>query len=237
MSELMQAPIHAPDGSAGDLSFDIMFDNNQAALHNRALLDGARLCCINILGSAGSGKTRLLEQTVMALQQTLHIGVMSGEVLFDLAPEYMHTHNSPLVADLTTERPCHLNAALLADGLEHFDQDGGLVRFDLLFTEHVGHLIAPARMALGEHLRVVLVAVTEDENRPLQAPLTFHCADCVIVTKLDLLPYHAFSLAQFMENIHAVHPHLPVISLSAETGQGMEAWFDWLRMRSETMSF
>jgi hydrogenase nickel incorporation protein HypB len=237
MSELMQEPIHAPNTSAGDLSFDIMFDNAQAALHNRALLDGAKLCCINILGGAGVGKTSLLERTVEALQQTLHIGVMNGELLFDLAPEYMHTHNSPVVADLTTERACHLNAALLSDGLQHFEHDGGLARFDLLFTEHVGHLIAPTRLALGEHLRVVLVAVTEDEGRPLRAPLTFHCADCVIITKLDQLPHHPFSLAEFMTNMHAVNPHIPIISLSSETGQGMEAWFDWLHMRMKTIVF
>lgn len=237
MVECMRDSLHPAHASAGDLTFDIHLDNTQAALHNRLLLDQAHVCCVNLLGSAAAGKTSLLERTAMLLQPDLRVAVMNRDLLFDLDPARMQAQGTPIVADLQHAQGCHLNAALLSLGLDALHHDGGLERFDLLFVEHVGHLICPPRLALGEHLRVLLVAVTEDDDRPLQTPLTFHCADCVLVTQIDRRPYHPFDLGRFMANMHAVNPQIPVMVLSSETGQGMDAWLAWLRTRVATMVF
>ena len=146
----------------------------------------------------------------------------------ELDAERLRAYGAP-VAAITTGRACHLDAQLMTTGLEQLKITGGLERFDLLLIENVGNLVCPAEFALGEHAKVALVAVTEGEDKPLKYPLLFHCADCVVVTKIDLLPYLKFNLDHLIKHIRQINPQAPIFVLSAETGEGLTLWLDWLR--------
>lgn len=211
-----------------DISFKIQIENSQRALANRAKLDAARLCCVNIISSLGVGATSLIERTVAALQSELRIAVIEGDTILDLHAERLQAHGAPVV-DLTSARTPHMNADLLADGLGFLERDGSLDQLDLLLVEHIGDLICPAVFALGEHVRVVVVDVDEDADKPLKHPLLFHCANCIVINKLDLVPDGSHSPERLIANIRTVNPHVPIITLSAETGQDVDHWLDWLR--------
>lgn len=218
-----------------NISFKIQIENTQIAQRNRAQLDAAGLCCVNIISSLGVGATSLLEHTVVKLQQELRIAVIEGDLFIEWDAARLRAHGVPVV-DLTHEHACHLNADLLADGLCYLQRDGDLARFDLLLVEHVGDLICPSVYALGEHARVVLVDINEDEEKPLTHPLLFHCAHCVVINKLDLLPEGRIGLDRLIANIQAVNPHVPIFTLSAQTGQGVDDWLHWLRTQVRQMA-
>jgi hydrogenase nickel incorporation protein HypB len=137
----------------------------------------------------------------------------------------------PAVA-ITTGRSCHLESDQIAAGLDKLSLRGGLTQFDLVIIENVGNLICPAAYDLGEQARVVLVAVTEGEDKPLKYPIMFHGADCVVVTKLDIAPYLKLDLAKLKRNIAQVNPTATILAVSAETGEGIAEWLDWLRGQS-----
>ncbi|MCG8348115.1 MAG: hydrogenase nickel incorporation protein HypB [Chloroflexales bacterium] len=210
-----------------DLDLDLLLDNNAMAQRNQARLDAAQLCCVNLMSGPGAGKTSLLEQTVAALQGTLRVAVVEGDMTTELDAERLRARGAP-VAAITTGRACHLDANLLADGLAQLERDAALSDFSLLFVENVGNLVCPAEFALGEHVRVVLVAVTEGEDKPLKYPLMFRCADCVVITKLDLLPHLRFDIDALQAHIRQINARAPIFALSAETGQGMAPWLEWL---------
>lgn len=213
-----------------DISFKMQIENSQTALANRARLDAAHLFCLNIISGLGVGATSLIKCTVAALEQEFRIAVIEGDTILELDAKRLQAHGTPVV-DLTAERTVHMNADLLADGLDHLERDGILDHFDLLFVEHVGDLICPAVYALGEHGRVVVVDVTEEEDKPLQHPLLFHCAHCIVVNKLDLAPDGVHDYNQLIANIRVVNPQVPIVTLSVQTGEGVEDWLNWLRAR------
>ncbi len=219
---------HGPTPAGADLNVDLLEENNDTAQRNRLRLDLAGVRCINLMSGPGAGKTSLLERTLAAIQGRMQTAVVEGDMTTELDAERLRAYGVPVVA-ITTGRACHLDADLMANGLTQLEQAGSLERFDLLFVENVGNLVCPAEFALGEHTRVALVAVTEGEDKPLKYPLMFRCADCVVVTKLDLLPYLRFDLPHLIAHIHQVNPHIPVFALSAETGEGMEPWLEWLQ--------
>jgi hydrogenase nickel incorporation protein HypB len=219
---------HGTAPAGADLNVDLLGENNDAAQRNRLRLDLAGVRCINLMSGPGAGKTSLLERTLAAVQGRMQTAVVEGDMTTELDAERLRAYGVPVVA-ITTGRACHLDADLMANGLTQLEQAGSLERFDLLFVENVGNLVCPAEFALGEHTRVALVAVTEGEDKPLKYPLMFRCADCVVVTKLDLLPYLKFDLSHLIAHIRQVNPHIPVFALSAETGEGMEPWLEWLQ--------
>jgi len=208
-----------------DLGVGLLDDNDALAAENRARLQRAGARCVNLMSSPGSGKTTLLEATVTALNGGLRLAVIEGDMTTELDADRLRARGVP-VAAITTGRSCHLEADQVADGL---DRLGSLDRFDLVVIENVGNLICPAAYELGEHARVVLVAVTEGEDKPLKYPIMFHGADCVVVTKLDLAPYLKLDIERLKANIQEVNPRAVVLALSAETGAGVADWLDWLR--------
>lgn len=213
-----------------DINIGLLDDNDALASENRARLDRAGARCVNLMSSPGSGKTTLLEATVTALNGDLRLAVIEGDMTTELDADRLRARGVP-VAAITTGRSCHLEADQVADGL---DRLGSLDGFDLVVIENVGNLICPAAYELGEHARVVLVAVTEGEDKPLKYPIMFHGADCVVVTKLDLAPYLKLDIERLKANIHEVNPRAAVLALSAETGAGMTDWLDWLRGQAPT---
>lgn len=218
-----------------DLGLDLLADNDDLALRNRARMESVNARCVNIMSSPGSGKTTLLERTLDELNGRPRIAVLEGDMTTELDADRLRAHGIPVIA-ITTGRSCHLEADQIAGGLNTLDKEGGLDRFDLFIIENVGNLICPAAFDLGEHTRVVLVAVTEGEDKPLKYPVMFHGADCVVITKLDLAPYLKLDIAKLTANIHEVNSHATVFALSAETGEGMDTWLQWLGAQVSTQT-
>jgi len=211
-----------------DLNIDILDENDTLALRNRQRMEAAGVRCVNIMSSPGSGKTTLLEATLNQVGHEMQVGILEGDMTTELDADRLRACGAPVVA-ITTGRSCHLEADQIAAGLDKLGADGGLGKFDLMVIENVGNLICPAAYDLGEHTRVVLVAVTEGEDKPLKYPIMFHGADCVVVTKLDLAPYLRLDIDKLMANIKQVNATATVMAVSSESGQGMDTWIDWLR--------
>lgn len=211
-----------------DLDIAILEENDDLAARNRRRMERAGVRCVNIMSSPGSGKTTLLERTLEAFAGAPRVAIMEGDMTTELDADRLRSCGAPVVA-ITTGRSCHLEADQIASGLDALEQDGPLARFDLMVIENVGNLICPAAYDLGEHTRVVLVAVTEGEDKPLKYPIMFHGADCVVITKTDLAPYVRLNVEKLNENIRQVNASATVFAVSAESGAGMDSWLAWLR--------
>jgi hydrogenase nickel incorporation protein HypB len=176
------------------------------------------------MSSPGSGKTSLLRRTITELAPTRAIGVVEGDQETRIDAEKIRSTGAPVV-QINTGSGCHLDAAMLARGLtELAPPDGSLV-----FVENVGNLVCPALFDLGEAAKVVVVSVTEGEDKPLKYPYMFSVADLVVINKIDLLPYVDVRLDQLAGHCRAVNAGVRVLPLSVTTGEGMQAWCDWLR--------
>jgi hydrogenase nickel incorporation protein HypB len=182
---------------------------------------------INMISSPGSGKTTLLERTIEALKATVKIGVIEGDIETERDADRIRAKGVPAV-QLTTGGACHLDAPMVHGGLhvlEHFAKGGG---YDLIFIENVGNLVCPATFDLGEHRRVVLLSTPEGSDKPAKYPATFKSADLVLITKTDLLPYFDFSVEEATKESLRLKPELEILTLSATTGDGFDAWLSYL---------
>jgi len=210
------------DGTV-DLRAPILARNDRLAERNRGFLRAKGLVSFNLLSSPGSGKTTLLEKTLPALPAGLLPAVINGDLATDNDAERLHATGVP-VAHITTGNVCHLDAGMVARGLEQLPLDDRRI----LFIENVGNLVCPSSYDLGEDKRVVLFSVTEGEDKPLKYPPIFHRADLVLLTKIDLLEAVGFDRQAALDNLHRIAHHSTILELSAKTGQGMDAWLDWL---------
>jgi hydrogenase nickel incorporation protein HypB len=182
---------------------------------------------INMISSPGSGKTTLLERTIEALKNTVKIGVIEGDIETERDADRIRAKGVPAV-QLTTGGACHLDAPMVHGGLhvlEHFAKGGG---YDLIFIENVGNLVCPATFDLGELRRVVLLSTPEGSDKPAKYPATFKSADLVLITKTDLLPYFDFSVEEATKESLRLKPELEILTLSATTGDGFDAWLSYL---------
>lgn len=223
MPQLEVAPLES-------ISLDISLtaDNDETAVRSRRRMDDAGMRCINIMSSPGSGKTTLLERTLTEFAGTPRVGILEGDMTTELDADRLRACGVPAVA-ITTGRSCHLEADQIAAGLDKLAARKALSDYDMVIIENVGNLICPAAYDLGEHARVVLVAVTEGEDKPLKYPIMFHGADCVVITKLDIAPYLKLDIDTLQRNIAQVNPTATILAVSAETGEGIAAWLDWLK--------
>jgi len=206
----------------------ILKANDSAAHHNREHFTAVRVFAINLMGSPGSGKTALIEATARALgPHGLKLAALSGDLATDHDGERLRAAGIP-AATVTTGTACHLDADMVHRGLHEIAwQDR-----DVLFIENVGNLVCPAVYDLGQHVNVVVLAVTEGEDKPLKYPVMFRGADIVVLTKADLLPHlHDVSVASFEDALARVMPRPRMILVSARTGQGIEEWMSWLGER------
>jgi len=205
---------------------DALDANNTIASANRADFDRARVRVINFMSAPGAGKTTLLERSVTELPG-VRVGVLEGDVEGSMDAERLASLHVP-VTQLNTNAgfggECHLDANMVRSAIPSLP----LNEIDLLIVENVGNLVCPAEFRIGEDVRVMVCAVTEGEDKPLKYPLMFRACELVIVNKLDLLPHLDFDLEKLLYNIDAVHPDVETIVLSARTGQGIDAWRDWL---------
>jgi hydrogenase nickel incorporation protein HypB len=205
----------------------ILSGNERTARHNREHFGEAGVLAINLMGSPGSGKTAVLEATARA-KSGLRIGAMSGDLATDRDAERLRKAGIPDAVSITTGSACHLDAELVHKALHGLDWRG----LDLLFIENVGNLVCPAVYDLGQAENVVVLSVTEGEDKPLKYPVMFRKADLVLITKTDLLPYlPGMSLEALLENLARVMPDPRSIAMSTVTGEGLSLWLDWLEER------
>ena len=203
--------------------------NDQHARANRAGFDQHGVLVINLMSSPGSGKTSLLEATIRALKGALRIAVIEGDLETENDAERIRALGVP-AHQITTGTACHLDAHLVEHALAHLD----LANLDLLFIENVGNLICPASFDLGHHRNVILLSVTEGDDKPAKYPVMFRAADLMLLSKTDLLPYLSeFSPQKAEASLRNLASPAPVLHVSAKDGTGLEAWVDWLRATRE----
>ena len=207
-----------------EIHASLLAKNEQAAARNRARFSQQRILSLNLVSSPGSGKTTLLSRTLDEFGHDCRCAVIVGDLETDNDARRIHRPHVP-VAQITTGTACHLDAEMIARGLDSLALDGVRV----VFIENVGNLVCPANFDLGETLRVVLLSAAEGEDKPLKYPPIFKSADLVIITKTDVAELLGFDAALAEENIRRMAPGARLIRLSAKTGEGMDAWYDCLR--------
>ena len=202
---------------------DILGKNNRLAGFNRAMFKKKGIFVLNLVSSPGSGKTTLLERTLRDLSHKLRCAVIEGDQQTDNDARRIAATGVP-VRQINTGAGCHLDAHMIMHGTESFDLDN----LDLLLIENVGNLVCPAAFDLGEHHKVVVLSVTEGEDKPLKYPQMFHNSTVMLLNKTDLLPHTDFDVAKCKEYARTVNPGIIIFELSAKSGEGMEEWYQWL---------
>ena len=209
------------------LGINLLAANQHQAEHNQEHFNAWNLLCINVMSSPGAGKTSLLEQTLTALSTTKHMAVLEGDMTTQLDAERLEAVGVPVVP-ITTGRACHLDAAMVSGGLKLLKERLDPESLDVLWVENVGNLVCPAEFEVGEHRKVALLSVTEGDDKPLKYPVMFREANCVLITKIDLLPYLPVDIERIEANIKAVNPTCTVLRVSASSGEGLDAWHQWV---------
>ena len=218
--------VHAPGVSHPrivQIERDILAKNDAFALGNRRLLAHRHVFAVNVMSSPGSGKTSLLVRTIEAWGGRTPVAVIEGDQQTSRDAERIRATGARAI-QINTGKGCHLDAHMIGHALTNL----ALAEGSLLLIENVGNLVCPAAFDLGEARRVVVLSVTEGEDKPLKYPDMFHAADLVLVNKIDLLPYVSFDVAAALDYARRVRPGLPALPVSAQTGEGFDAWVDWL---------
>ena len=205
----------------------ILSRNQLLAERNRGFFKAKKLFVVNLLSSPGSGKTALIERTLADRGGRLKIGVLVGDLQTENDANRVRAKGAPAV-QISTGTACHLDAHMVEHALDKLNLDG----LKILFIENVGNLVCPASFDLGEDKRVVLLSVTEGEDKPLKYPTIFLNADLVIINKIDIAEAVQFDRKTALENIRKVAPKATVVEVSARTGAGMEAWYAFLENNS-----
>lgn len=218
--------VGAPGGKKISVETDILARNNRLAAGNRALFAARNLFVLNLVSSPGSGKTTLLEKTLRDLSGTTRSAVIEGDQQTDNDAVRIAATGVP-VKQINTGAGCHLDAHMVGHAALEFDLDN----LDLLLIENVGNLVCPASFDLGENHKVVVLSVTEGEDKPLKYPQMFHAADVMLLNKTDLLPHLDFDVAKCREMAKRVNPGITIFEVSAKTGAGMDDWYGWLKNR------
>ena len=201
----------------------ILKKNDQIAAENRSQFKQKGLFVINLLSSPGSGKTSLLEKTIAHSKANFKLAVIEGDVQTDRDAQRISKYNVPVV-QIITNGGCHLEAKLIQDALSNIELD----ELQMLVIENVGNLVCPANYDLGEDKKIVLVSTTEGDDKPLKYPSMFRVANLMIINKIDLLPHVEFDMSLVRDNALKINPQLDIIETSCKTGEGLEAWIQWL---------
>jgi hydrogenase nickel incorporation protein HypB len=204
---------------------DILAQNNLTAQRNRGFFEAKGVAVVNLMSSPGSGKTTLLEKSILSLKGKRPVAVIEGDQQTMNDAERIDRAGAPVV-QVNTGNGCHLDAEMIRQALKKLELDQDSV----LFIENVGNLICPSLFDLGEQIRVVIMSVTEGDDKPLKYPTIFETADLCLINKTDLLPYVEFDIEKVKSNALAVNPLLQILELSAKTGEGMDQWIDRILM-------
>jgi hydrogenase nickel incorporation protein HypB len=206
-----------------DVGKSLLEENNLMAERNRGFFEAKGILCLNLVSSPGSGKTTLLERTIEKLRNTYPISVIEGDQQSMLDADRIAKLGIPAI-QINTGSGCHLDATMVNHAVKSLDMKDN----SILFIENVGNLVCPALFDLGEHHRVLIMSVTEGDDKPMKYPNMFHSSNLCLINKTDLLPFVDFNTDQARKNAGMINPSLKFIEVSAKTGEGMESWFQWL---------
>ncbi len=224
------AHTHAPDPQAArilKLEREVLAKNDRLAERNRGWLAGRGIFALNLMSSPGAGKTTLLERTLRDLGGRLPISVIEGDQETTRDAERIRATGARVV-QINTGSGCHLDADMLSRGLTQLDPPSHSV----VFVENVGNLVCPSLFDLGERAKAVILSVTEGEDKPLKYPHMFRAAELMLLNKIDLLPHLRFDVERCLADARRVNPRIEILQVSATRGDGMDAWYDWLRARA-----
>lgn len=208
---------------------DIMQANKDVAADIRDLYQQQGTLVLNVVASPGAGKTSLLEKTLASLKTEHSIGVIEGDPSTSLDAERIAQHEIPVI-QINTEGGCHLEAWQIQAAINEFDRN----QFDIMIIENVGNLVCPTNFDLGEDKKVLVISLTEGDDKPLKYPGSFTAVDAIVINKIDLAPYLPASVDVMRQNALNINPNLAVFEVSCTSGEGLDTWFDWLRtLRAE----
>jgi hydrogenase nickel incorporation protein HypB len=205
------------------LEQDLLAKNQLIAERNRGWFEGREILAVNLMSSPGAGKTTLLGKTIGALVQSASVYVVEGDQATLNDAERMKATGAPVV-QINTGTGCHLDAGMLSRGIAELKPPRGAI----VFIENVGNLICPALFDLGERAKVGILSVTEGEDKPIKYPHMFRACQVMLLNKIDLLPHLRFDVERCIAYAREINPAIRVISVSAETGEGMDAWYAWV---------
>ena len=203
---------------------NVLEANDRIAQQNRVMFKENNLFVINLMSSPGAGKTSLLEKTIDALKDDLIIGVIEGDIQSSHDAERVAKKGVTAV-QINTDGACHLDGNMIRDTFGEFN----FKELDLLVVENVGNLVCPAEFNLGEDFKIMILSITEGDDKPSKYPLMFHESKALLINKIDLLQYVDCSIDKIRKDAHMINPNLLIFEVSCRTGEGLEAWFDWLR--------
>lgn len=203
---------------------NILNANDRLAQENRARLDAAGVFAINLMASPGAGKTSLIEKTLPLVAGKLRVAVVDGDIATSLDADRAAAAGAQAAIQINTGGDCHLDAVMLQQALNQLELD----KFDLLIVENVGNLVCPASFALGTHLSVLVASIPEGDDKPHKYPGMYRGVDVLILNKTDLLPYLDFRMDFFRQGVEVLNPKLTTFPLSCRTGEGLDAWAEWL---------
>jgi len=219
------AHAHAPGLSQArmvQIETDILSKNNSYAAANRAEFARNNVLALNLVSSPGSGKTTLLTRTIEEIKDRINLAVIEGDQQTANDAERIRATGVSAI-QVNTGKGCHLDGHMVGHALEHLK-----IKEGVLFIENVGNLVCPAGFDLGEAHKVVILSVTEGEDKPIKYPDMFHVADIMVLTKTDLLPYLDFDVEKCMDYARRVNPKIKILQVSAKSGEGMEDWVAWI---------
>ena len=203
---------------------NILNANDRLAEENRARINAAGVFAINIMASPGAGKTSLIEQTLPRLKGKLRVATIDGDIATSIDSDRAAAAGAQAAVQINTGGDCHLDAVMLRGALEQLD----LTQFDLLIVENVGNLVCPAGFKLGTHKSVLIASVPEGDDKPYKYPGMYRGVDALVINKVDLLPYINFRMDYFKQGVEVLNPGVTTFETSCRTGDGLDAWVDWL---------
>ena len=203
---------------------DIMAANDMIARENRRIFDQHGVFVVNLMSSPGAGNTTLLERTLAALKDEFAMAVIEGDIQGQLDAERIGRYRVPIL-QINTGGECHLDANMIRHALDGLDLAGR----ELLIIENVGNLVCPAEFKVGEDRKVMILSVPEGDDKPFKYPLMFMKSQAMVINKIDLLVMVDFDVEKVEQAVLALNPKMAIFRLSCKTGEGVEAWLDWLR--------
>ncbi|MFA5079608.1 MAG: hydrogenase nickel incorporation protein HypB [Dehalococcoidia bacterium] len=205
---------------------DVLQANDRIAAENRQLFNNKHNLVLNLMSSPGAGKTSLLEQTAQRVAGKLRLGVIVGDIETTRDADRLSKFKIPAV-QLTTGTACHLDANMVASALPHMKLD----KIDVLVVENVGNLVCPAEFIVGEDYKIMILSVTEGDEKPLKYPLMFRESALMLINKIDLLKYTNFNLKEARANARKINPGIDIIEISCTKGTGLDEWVSWLKAK------
>ena len=202
----------------------ILSANDKLALENQSKLDAAKVFAVNMMASPGAGKTSLIEQTLPRLAEKLRVAVVDGDIATSIDADRASAAGASVAVQVYTGGECHLDAVMLHQALGQIKLD----QVDMLLVENVGNLVCPASFILGTHKSVLVASIPEGDDKPYKYPGMYRGVDALVINKIDLLPYIDFKMDYFQQGVEILNPGLVTFPVSCKTGEGIDAWVDWL---------